>query len=194
MTMRTTLVRFVVAPVMATLFVAAPVLAQEDGCVTEAGPEALAGRASPLDSISFSVDGQTVKVCYGRPVARGRTMIGGSAVPLGQLWRTGANEPAMIHTPVALSIAGVQVGPGTYSLYTVPGESEWEIIVNRSYAQWGHEGRYTPEVAAQEVGRGNAPVSSPAEYRESFTITHSAGHLVLEWENTQVRVPVSSAS
>lgn len=42
--------------------------------------------------------------------------------------------------PVALAIAGVRVPAGTYSIYTVPGEAEWEIIVNRSYSQWEQEG------------------------------------------------------
>ena len=90
------------------------------------------GRQSPLDSLTFTAANQRVKVCYGRPSARGRTMIGGSGVPYGKLWRTGANEPTVIFTPVALDIAGVRVQPGKYSLYTVPGEKEWEVIVNRS--------------------------------------------------------------
>ena len=57
-------------------------------------------------------------------------MIGGEGVPYGKLWRTGANEPTVIFTPVALDIAGVKVAPGKYSIYTVPGEKEWEVIVN----------------------------------------------------------------
>src|SRR5919107_4772277 len=116
------------------------------------------GRQSPLDSLTFTAGGQTVKVCYGRPSAKGRKMIGGENVPYGKLWRTGANEPTVIFTPVALEIAGIKVAPGKYSLYSVPGEKEWEIIVNRSTSQWGHESTYTKEVQAQEVGRGRAPV------------------------------------
>ncbi|HEX6406601.1 MAG TPA: DUF2911 domain-containing protein, partial [Gemmatimonadales bacterium] len=50
-------------------------------------------RKSPLDSVTFQVSGQRVKVCYGRPSSRGRTMLGGADVPYGKLWRTGANEP-----------------------------------------------------------------------------------------------------
>ena len=42
---------------------------------------------------------------------------------------------------------------GVYSLYTVPGANEWEIIVNRSITQWGKEDQYTAEVKAQELGR-----------------------------------------
>ncbi len=55
-------------------------------------------RLSPLDSLTFTVGGSPVKLCYGRPSARGRTMIGGRDVAYGRLWRTGANEPTMIHS------------------------------------------------------------------------------------------------
>jgi hypothetical protein len=153
------------------------------------------GRKSPLDSLTFTVAKKTVKLCYGRPSARGRTMIGGSGVPYGKLWRTGANEPTVIYTPVALEIAGVKVAPGKYSLYSVPGEKEWEIIVNRATTQWGHENEYTKEVEAQEVGRGKAPVERLSAPVETFTITADPAsgettRLVLTWERTRVAIPI----
>jgi hypothetical protein len=156
------------------------------------------GRQSPLDSLTFTAGGKTVKVCYGRPSLRGRKMIGGENVPFGKLWRTGANEPTVIFTPVALTIAGVKVPPGKYSIYSVPGEKEWEIIVNRSTSQWGHENSYTDEVKAQEVGRGKAPVEKLSKPVETFTITpHPAGgevqHLYQDWETTRVAVTVKAA-
>jgi hypothetical protein len=156
------------------------------------------GRQSPLDSLTFTAGGQTVKLCYGRPSARGRKMIGGDNVPYGKLWRTGANEPTVIFTPVALEIAGVKVGPGKYAIYSVPGEKEWEIIVNRSTSQWGHENAYTKEVEAQEVGRGKASVQKAGKPVETFTIVpHPASgevqHLYLDWETTRVVVPVKAA-
>ena len=157
------------------------------------------GRQSPLDSLTFTAAKQTVKVCYGRPSARGRTMIGGKAVPYGKLWRTGANEPTVIFTPVGLDIAGVKVQPGKYSLYTVPGEKEWVIIVNKSTSQWGHEDSYTKEVQAQEVGRGKAPAVKQAEAIETFTISAQpqqgeVKHLMLLWEKTRVAIPIKPAS
>jgi hypothetical protein len=156
------------------------------------------GRQSPLDSLTFTVAKQTVKVCYGRPSARGRTMIGGKAVPYGKLWRTGANEPTVIFTPLALEIAGVKVAPGKYSLYSVPGEKEWEIIVNRSTSQWGHESEYTKAVEAQEVGRGKVPAEKLSAPVETFTISPDpasgeAQRLVLNWEKTRVAIPIKAA-
>lgn len=156
------------------------------------------GRQSPLDSLTFTAGGKTVKVCYGRPSTRGRKMLGGQNVPFGRLWRTGANEPTVLFTPVALTIAGVKLGPGKYSIYSVPGEMQWEIIVNRSTSQWGHENAYTKEVEAQEVGRGKAPVAKLSTPVDTFTITpHPATgevqHLYLDWEGIRVAVPVAVA-
>jgi hypothetical protein len=150
-----------------------------------------------LDSLTFDVGKSPVKVCYGRPSLRGRAMLGTEHVPYGKLWRTGANEPTIFYTPAAIQVAGIRVPPGVYSLYTVPGKTEWEVIVNRSISQWGHESRYTDSVKAQEVGRGKAPAQAIAEPIETFTIrSESAGggaaSLILEWEKTRVRIPVKA--
>ena len=169
--------------------------AQAPACAPMTANMALEGRASPYDSTTINVNGQTAKICYGRPSARGRTMIGGDAVPYGQLWRTGANEPTTLHLPFAAEVAGVRLQPGSYTLYTMPGLEQWVVILNRSTTQWGHEGAYTEEVRAQEVGRGMAPAQRLAEHVETFTIrSEAAGNgaatLVLEWENTRVGIPV----
>jgi len=158
----------------------------------------LSQRVSPLDSLTFRVGDATVKVCYGRPSARGRTMIGGEPVPFGEVWRTGANETTKILSPVPLSIAGIEVLAGTHALYTVPGAAQWEIIVNRAWEQWGHERYYTDDVKAQDVGRAKVPVDETDEHVEMFTIRaepqrDGAVHLVLEWERSRVTIPVRAA-
>lgn len=162
----------------------------DPACVTSASATSLAKRASPLDSVSFLVGGTRVKICYSRPSARGRTMIGGASVPLGKLWRTGANEPTMIHTSGPITLAGVTLDAGTYAIYTVPDLVEWTVIFNRSTTQWGDEGSYSESIKKQEVGRGKAPVSALPQHVEQFTIRPevkgSWGALLLEWENTRV--------
>src|SRR5690554_1235889 len=107
----------------------------------------VAGRQSPYDSVTVQVGGQALRICYGRPSAQGRQIFGG-LVPFGTLWRTGANEPTIVHLPFTAEIAGLRVPPGSYSLYTVPQEGDWELIINRSTSQWGHPGSYTDEVRA----------------------------------------------
>ena len=153
-----------------------------------------AGRPSPYDSTAVTLGGTRAVVCYGRPSMRGRTIFGG-LVQYDELWRTGANEPTIIHLPFAASIAGIDVEPGSYSLYSVPGREQWEIIVNRSTSQWGIESQYTDEIQAQEVGRATVPseqIGSPVEVFEIRAEPRgdNAVDLVLEWETTRVRVPV----
>ncbi len=157
----------------------------------------LEGRKSPLDSVTFTIANKVVKVCYGRPSARGRTMLGGTEIPYGKLWRTGANEPTILYAPVALRVAGLAVPPGVYSLYTVPGAVEWEIIVNRSTSQWGEESSYTQEVKAQELGRAKVKRETLTTPVETFTLKaeptgDKAASLLLEWEKTRVRIPVEA--
>lgn len=155
------------------------------------------GRASLYDSATVTVAGRDMRVCYGRPAANDREIYGG-LVPYDRLWRTGANEPTILHIPFAAEIAGVRVEPGSYSLYTVPGRDEWQVIVNRATSQWGHESSYTAEVEAQEVGRGTAPTERLDQHVERFTIrgepTSAGADLLLEWERTRVRVPVRAVS
>jgi hypothetical protein len=153
------------------------------------------GRASPYDSVAVPLGADTALLCYGRPSMKGRTIFGG-LIPFGQLWRTGANEPTILHLPVAASIAGMPVEAGSYSIYTMPGEKEWTIIVNRSTSQWGIESQYTPEIAAQEVGRATVPAAPTSAPVEQFTIHAMPGvsattDLVLEWENTSVAIPIA---
>jgi hypothetical protein len=159
----------------------------------------LATRKSPLDSVSFTVGGKAARVCYGRPSLRGRTMLGGEAVPYGKLWRTGANEPTMIHTTGPLTVAGLKVPAGSYSLYTVPGATEWEVIVNRSISQWGKESNYTDEVKSKEIGRAKVKAEKLPAKVETFSIrpdpaTGDASALVLEWQDARVRIPVSAGT
>jgi hypothetical protein len=171
----------------------APTVPADTACPHRNVP--LEGRKSPLDSLTFSVAGKQVKVCYGRPSSRGRIMLGSEHVPYGKIWRTGANEPTIFFTPTPLKVAGLSVAPGTYSLYTVPGKGEWEIIVNRSTSQWGEESNYTDQVKSQEVGRAKVKSETISKPVETFTISakpsrEKAAELVLEWEKTRVRIPI----
>jgi hypothetical protein len=153
-------------------------------------------RSSPTRSVSFVVGTSEVKVCYGAPRARGRRMIGGSPVPFGQLWRTGANEPTTVRSTGPVSIAGIAVPAGRHSLYTIPGPETWEVIVNRSTSQWGIESEYSDRVRASEIGRAVVASKRRPHHVEVLTIgaeTSGTGglDLVIQWETTEVRLPVA---
>ena len=158
-------------------------------------PQDLAGRPSPLDSVEVRIGGQAVKVCYGRPSARGRTMVGG-VNPFDQPWRLGANEATSIHLPFAADIAGVRVEPGSYSIYAIPGTTEWQIVVNRIAQRWGVP--IDSRIRAEDVGTGAVGTEPLNESVEQFTIrmappSGNATELIVEWEKTRVRIPVRKA-
>ena len=164
------------------------------GCEPHRDSEPLAERASKFDSVRIVIGGRTAQVCYSRPSAKGRTIFGG-LLPYGKLWRTGANEPTKLHIPFAAEVAGIRVEPGSYSIYTIPTETEWTVIVNRATTQWGHESLYKPDIQAQEVGRGQVPSERLDDQVETFVIRTEQGgtdtvNMVLEWERTRVRIPV----
>jgi DUF2911 family protein len=157
-------------------------------------------RSSPLVSLSFEVGEARVKLCYGQPAARGRRMLGGSRVPYGRLWRTGANEPTTLITTASIEVAGITVPPGRTALYTIPGPESWELILTSATSQWGIESEYTPAVRSRELGRAILPSargeqverltwSSESELRGDSDLTE----LVLAWETTRLRIPLRAA-
>jgi len=161
-------------------------------CWIRGTPERLPARTSALDSTSAVVGGDTIKVCYSRPSARGREIMGG-LVPYGTPWRLGANEATSIHVPFAASIAGIAVEPGSYSLYTIPGAQEWTIAVNRGVQRWGIP--IDSSVTVQDVGRGTVRAERLETPVETLTLAlepRGAGgaDLVISWERTRVRVPI----
>jgi hypothetical protein len=154
-------------------------------------------RPSPMASLRFDVGSARIKVCYGRPAARGRKMLGGPPVPFGHLWRTGANEPTIVISTAPFEIAGLMVPAGRTALYTVPGPETWEVVLNASTSQWGIESEYTDAVRRTERGRAIVRAETAPAYRErlTFTVERPSGQgqarsLVLEWERVRVVLPV----
>jgi hypothetical protein len=146
-------------------------------------------RASPHETASATVDGAKVSVEYGRPYMKGRKIFGG-LVPYGQVWRTGADEATVLTTDATLTFGSLTVPPGKYSLFTIPGEAEWTLIVNKQTGQWGT--RYD---AAQDLGRvaikaqpGGAPVE---QFEIKIADTAAGGELHFQWEGRRAVAPFS---
>jgi hypothetical protein len=105
-----------------------------------------------------------VSIDYGQPHARGRQVIG-TVVPMNQVWRTGANDATTLTTDVDLMIGSTRVPKGTYTLFTLPSERGWKLIVNRQSGQWGTE--HDP---SQDLARIDLKSRALPEPLESFTI------------------------
>ena len=147
-------------------------------------------RPSPADTATYSfADGKKVTIAYSRPSAKGRKIMG-ELVPYGKVWRTGANEATSMTTDTDLLIGGKTVPAGKYTLYTLPGESAWKLIVNKQTGQWG-----TKYDEAQDLVRVDMQAGKTSGPVEQFTISFDksggdSAKLKLEWENTSATVDV----
>lgn len=167
--------------------------AQTPSCQFRGAPDALLERPSPLDSVAIELGGVTAKLCYGRPSARGRPIIGGQD-PYGAPWRFGANEPTTLHLPFSASVGGVDIGPGSYSLYAIPEQTSWTIVVNDNTNRWGVP--ITADVRASDIASFTVEAASLDEHVETLEFFFEAygdtrGDLVYRWEGTTIRIPIA---
>lgn len=131
-----------------------------------------------------------VKVVYSRPFRNGRKVFG-ELVPYGKVWRTGANENTEITFYQDATVAGKKVKKGTYSLFTIPGESMWTIILNSDLDYWG---AYSYN-ERNDVLRVNASPEKLEQEAENFTIQFvgedkKSASMVLAWGDVQVKIPI----
>ncbi len=148
--------------------------------------------ASPACTIKQRIGITDVTVVYSRPSARGRHMLGGID-PYGQVWRTGANDATRITFSGPVKLNGTAVEAGAYGLFTVPGESDWTVILSKDAKQWGAY-KYDPK---DDVVRIKATAAVLPEPVETLTIdfgNFSVGkaELQLSWEKTRVPVLIES--
>lgn len=135
----------------------------------------------------ITAEGKNVKIAYGQPSKKGRVIFG-QLVPYGQVWRLGANEATEITFEKDGSFGGKPVKAGTYTLFAIPGETEWTFILNSTLKQWGSF-KYD-QIKDKDVLHVTAKPSKIDAPVEKLTITLPAGKLVVEWDQTHVEVPV----
>jgi hypothetical protein len=154
-------------------------------------------RPSPPGTATVSfADGKKITVEYSRPKVNDPKTgqprkIFGALVPFDKEWRTGANEATSFVTDADLMVGDLHVPAGKYTLYTIPGETEWTIIINKQTGQWGTE--YKQD---QDLGRTKVKADKTSSPVEQFTISfdNASGkktNMNLAWENTKVAVPVT---
>ena len=93
-------------------------------------------RLSPHESVTGNVGEANLTITYGRPYKKGREIYGG-LVPFDEVWRTGADEATTLETDRDLMLGALHVPAGKYALFTIPGESNWTLVVNKVADQWG---------------------------------------------------------
>jgi Protein of unknown function (DUF2911) len=136
-------------------------------------------RPSPPATAEGTIDGVKIKVDYSAPSAKGRKMLGGIE-PFGKVWRTGANETTTIEFSAPVKIEGKDVPAGKYGLFTIPGETEWVVIINKGI-KWG---AYTYK-QDEDVVRVTVKPTKTASFVETFNIAVEKDQVTMKWENTQ---------
>jgi len=150
-------------------------------------------RPSPPASASCKLpDGKTIKTDYSSPHMKGRKIYGG-LVPFGQVWRAGANEATTLVTDANLTVGGKDVPAGSYTIFAMPNENSWTLIVNKKTGEWGIP--YKPEYQALELARVDMKVSQLPAPVEDFTIAYVPSGAVctlqMDWETTRASVDIA---
>jgi hypothetical protein len=135
-----------------------------------------------------TAEGKNVTVAYGQPSKKGRVIFG-ELEKYGKVWRAGANEATEITFAKDGSFGGKPVKAGTYSLFVIPNEKDWTIILNSTLKQWGAF-KYD-QIKDKDVLNVNVPVKKTASPVEKLTYRFTDTGMVIEWDDTQVEVPLN---
>lgn len=146
---------------------------------------------SPTATVKQDFGLSSVELIYSRPVMKGRQIFG-DLVPYGKVWRTGANAATRIKFNDDVNFGGKLLKAGEYALYTIPGQNEWEVIINKGSENWG-----TNYKSEDDVARVKVKSEKMQRNMESFTmqfenVQSNTMDLAIMWDNTVVRVPVST--
>lgn len=145
---------------------------------------------SPMDVASypsnFRVSDKIIKITYSRPQLNGRTL--DKLAPTGKVWRTGANEATEITFYQDVNFGGKAVKAGTYSLFTIPGDKEWTVILSSDLNVWGS---YFYK-DTNDVARVNVPVKAAEKSIDAFSIVIDDDMTIhMGWDNVIISVPVT---
>lgn len=146
---------------------------------------------SPWAQISQKFGLSQATITYSRPAMKGRKIFG-ALVPYGEMWRTGANKAVELKIEGDARINGQKIEPGAYSLFTIPGQTEWTIIINKNTELWGAGGyKQEDDVIRFTVKSGTCPTT------ESFTIgfanvSDKSLTVEISWETTKVAFDITT--
>jgi hypothetical protein len=145
-------------------------------------------RPSPSASAQFTFpDGKTLKIDYSSPRMRGRKIYGG-LVPYGKVWRAGANEATTFVTDAGLIVGDQDVPAGRYTIFTLPEEGKWTLIISKKTGEWGipYPGeQFDFTRAPMEVSKLNAPVE---DFTISLVQTPDGCSMNLDWDVTRATI------
>jgi hypothetical protein len=157
----------------------------------EASAQLATPAASQQATVTQRVGLTDITLKYFRPSLKGRKMFG-ETLPYGKPWRTGANNATTLTFKEEVTIAGTKVPAGEYALYSIPGQPEWTVVLNKNTKLGGSTHLYKAE---EDVARFKVKATQPATKTETLTLnfadlTASTANLEILWENTSVKFPI----
>lgn len=152
---------------------------------------------SPEGSVSSTVGLTEVSIDYYRPGVKGRQIFGNGDQYLeqyGEVWRTGANAGTMVSFSTDVKVAGQDVEAGEYQIVSIPGESEWQVML-LSEPIGGDESAYDESKAAVKASVKPNKTASTVE-RMSFQISdisadNTSANIHFEWADVSWKLPIS---
>ena len=148
-------------------------------------------QTSPSAKIEQVVGLTNVTIDYSRPAKRDRKIMG-ELVPMGEIWRAGANENSTLSFSDPVKVGGKNLDAGTYSLFIRPGKSMWEVFFYTETDNWGLPEKWNTESIAVVV---ETEIIQLKNTIESFTISlddlyNNGANINIKWENTKVSIPI----
>jgi hypothetical protein len=144
---------------------------------------------SPRDTVRATIGNDSITIDYSRPLARGRVLLG-NVIPFDRVWRTGANAATQFTTSARITVAGIQLAPGTYTLWTVPHKDGVDLVVNAQSGQWGTEYNHARDVGSARMQ--STTRSTPVDQLTLSVVPTDARHgtLNLEWGTFHWSAPI----
>lgn len=144
---------------------------------------------SPEATSAILVGGKKITINYYSPSMHGRKIMG-DLVPFGKVWATGANTATKITTEAPLRLGDLELPKGEYTIWTIPGEKEWTLIINKETGQF-----HLNYNASVDLGRTKMTVTklpSPVEALHIGVRSEGGnkGTLYIDWENTEASIPL----
>lgn len=138
--------------------------------------------------IQQTIASTRIEISYNRPNKRGRKIFG-NLVPYDKIWRTGSDEATEIYFSTPIRLAETPIDSGRYELFTIPGEKEWKVILQKNHHQWGSY-KYKPE---DDVARFSVTPIKTSKTVETFTMSVDSigsnyGILNIAWDNIVIPI------
>lgn len=148
-------------------------------------------QSSPSQKVEQKVGLTDVTITYSRPSMKGRAIFG-NLVPFDKIWRTGANMNSVITFSNDVEIGGNTVKAGSYSIFTKPGVSTWDVYFYNDTSNWGLPAEWDAKNIVAQVNVPTVPLTIDTE---TFTlslnsITNDSATLGIQWAKTYVGVPI----